>query len=198
MPEQVPSSGTAECPLLLASGSPRRRKILAALGVRFEVVVPAVPEICYAGDARRAARENAAGKSAWCRARYAGRYSLAADTLIEFRGRCIGKARTVEEAASMLRMFSGVTHTVYTAVALARPDSGPELVLAESRVRFRVLNDATIRDYLERVRPLDRAGAYDIDEGGEALIEATAGSRTNIMGLPAEPVAAWLKREGLL
>ncbi len=192
------SPAPSRAPLLLASRSPRRRKILAALGVAFEVVVPDAAEVVYADDARRAARENAARKSAWCRARFPDRYSLAADTLIEFRGRCVGKARSLEEARAFLEMFSGMEHTVYTAVALARPMGEPELILAESRVRFRRLEAAAIAAYLERVRPLDRAGAYDIDEGGEALIAATAGSRTNIMGLPSKPVAEWLRREGLL
>jgi septum formation protein len=184
--------------LILASASARRRKILAGLGVEFEVIIPEVEEVLYEFDARRAALENAARKSAWCRARHPDRYSLAADTLIEFAGRCIAKASSLEEARAFLEMFSGNPHTVFTAVALARPRAEPELVLAESTVRFRRLSGGEIRAYLDRVRPLDRAGAYDIDELGEALIEAYTGSRTNIMGLPEEIVAAWLRQEGLI
>jgi len=92
--------------LILASASARRSKILAAMGVAFEVVIPQVEEVIYALDARRTARENAERKSAWCRARYPGRPSLAADTLIEFEGRCITKARTQDEAMAFLRMRS--------------------------------------------------------------------------------------------
>ena len=184
--------------LILASASARRRKILAALGVVFEVVIPQVEEVIYACDARRTARENAARKSAWCRARYPDRYSLAADTLIEFEGRCIAKARTTEEAMAFLRMFSGATHQVYTAVAMARAQSAPELILAESSVQFRKLSEEEIRTYFSRVNPMDRAGAYDIDEQGETLIAGYTGSRTNIMGLPEEVVLVWLRQEGLL
>jgi len=184
--------------LILASASARRSKILAALGVAFEVVIPQVAEVIYAGDARRTARENAERKSAWCRARYPDRHSLAADTLIEFEGRCIGKARNLEEAMAFLRMFSGATHQVYTAVAMTRAPAAPELILAESTVRFRKLSEEEIQSYVFRVNPMDRAGAYDIDEQGETLMAGYTGSRTNIMGLPEEEVAAWLRKEGLL
>ncbi|MDD5679041.1 MAG: Maf family protein [Kiritimatiellae bacterium] len=184
--------------LILASASARRKKILVALGVAFEVVIPQVEEVIYVRDARRTARENAARKSAWCRARYADCYSLAADTLIEFEGRCIGKARTPDEAMAFLRMFSGATHRVYTAVAMAKAQAEPELILAESSVRFRALSEEEIRSYIFHVNPMDRAGAYDIDERGETLMDGYTGSRTNIMGLPAEGVLMWLKKEGLL
>jgi len=184
--------------LILASASARRRKILAALGAAFEVVIPQVEEVIYACDARHTARENAARKSAWCRARYSDRHSLAADTLIEFEGRCVTKARTPDEAIAFLRMFSGATHRVYTAVAMARPQAEPELILAESTVRFRTLSEEEIQAYVTGVNPMDRAGAYDIDEQGETLMDGYTGSRTNIMGLPAEVVLVWLKKEGLL
>jgi len=184
--------------LILASASARRRKILAALGVTFDVVIPEVEEIVYIHDARRTARENAARKSAWCRTRHPDRHSLAADTLIEFEGRCITKARTPEEAMAFLRMFAGATHRVYTAVAMAKAQAEPELILVESSVRFRKLSEDEIRSYVSRVNPMDRAGAYDIDEQGETLMAGYTGSRTNIMGLPEEAVAAWLKKEGLL
>ena len=184
--------------LILASASPRRRKILAALGVAFDVVIPQVEEVMYTFDARRTARENAARKSAWCRARYPDRHSLAADTIIEFEGRCITKARTPEEAMVFLRMFSGATHQVFTAVAMAKAQAEPELILAESTVRFRKLSEEEILSYVSRVNPMDRAGAYDIDEQGETLMAGYTGSRTNIMGLPEELVTAWLRKEGLL
>jgi len=184
--------------LILASASARRRKILAALGVAFEVVVPDVEEIVFPGEVRRSALENAARKSAWCRARHPGRHSLAADTLVEFRGRCLAKAGSAEEAVRFLRLLSGQTHTVYTAVALAAPFREPALFAAEAAVRFRALSDAEIRAYVAAVNPLDRAGAYDIDERGEALVAGYTGLRSTIMGLPDAPVAAWLRQEGLL
>ena len=184
--------------LILASASARRRKILAVLGVAFDVVIPEIEEVFYAFNARRTARENAVRKSAWCRARHPECYSLAADTTIEFAGRCVTKARTVAEAIAFLRMFSGTTHLVYTAVAMARPRTEPELILAKSSVCFRTLSEDDIRTYVANVNPMDRAGAYDIDEHGEMLIDSYTGSRTTIMGLPEEVVRVWLKKEGLV
>jgi len=183
--------------LILASASARRKKILVALGVVFDAVIPEIEEVFYAFDARRTARENALLKSAWCRAKYPERYSLAADTTIEFEDRCVTKARTMDEAAAFLRMFSGTMHLIYTAVAMARPRAEPELVLAKSSVRFRTLSEDAIRNYISSVNPMDRAGAYDIDEHGEMLIESFTGSRATIMGLPDETVRVWLKKEGL-
>ena len=184
--------------LILASASARRRKILAALGVPFETVIPEVEEVFYADDARRTARENAVRKSAWCRARHPDCYSVAADTTISFKGQCVTKARTRDEALAFLRMFSGATHQVYTAVALARPSSEPEVIVAKASVRFRTLGEDDIRDYVSNVNPMDRAGAYDIDERGELLIASYTGSRATIMGLPEEAVRGWLKKEGLM
>ena len=184
--------------LILASASARRRKILAALGADFEVVIPEVEEVFYASDARRTAEENALLKSAWCRAKYPECYSIAADTTIEFEGRCITKARTKDKAIAFLKMFSGKTHAVFTAVALARPRAEPDLILEKSSVRFRTLSEEDIRSYVGKVNPMDRAGAYDIDELGETLIESFTGSRTNVMGLPEEPVKTWLRKEGLI
>ena len=184
--------------LILASASARRSKILAALGATFDVVIPEVEEVFYASDARRTARENAVRKSAWCRAHYPECYSLAADTIIEFEGRCVTKARTCAEAFAFLRMFSGTTHVVYTAVAMARPRAEPELIMEQSSVHFRTLSEDDIRTYFTRVNPLDRAGAYDIDEHGEKLIDSHTGSRTAIMGLPEKTVRVWLNKEGLV
>lgn len=183
--------------LILASASARRRKILAALGAAFEVVIPKTEEVFYEFDAGRTARENAGRKSAWCQTRYPDHYSLAADTVIEFGGRCVTKAGSTDEALAFLRMFSGATHVVYTAVAMARPRAEPKLILAKASVRFRKLSEEDIRRYVSNVKPMDRAGAYDIDDEGEMLVDCYTGSRTTIMGLPEEEVRAWLKQEGL-
>lgn len=183
---------------ILASASARRRKILLDLGLSFDVLIPDVEEVLYENDARRTAVENAARKHEWCRRQHLDRYILAADTIIDFDGRCIGKAGSRDEALSFLKMFSGRTHVVYTGVAMSRPHCAPELAVADSSVRFRKLTDAEINDYFAKVNPMDRAGAYDIDELGESLIESFSGSRTNIMGLPEELVSEWLKKEALL
>ena len=77
------------------------------------------------------------------------------------------------------------------------PDLPTDLVVCESQVVFKVLADEQILEYCRRVNPLDKAGAYDIDQHGEMIIESFSGSITNIMGLPGEVVEQWLKKSGV-
>jgi septum formation protein len=185
----------------LGSASPRRAKILRGLGCAFEVCAADAEEIHDAGDPVRTVVVNALEKYRVCRSRFPSAALITADTLVWFEGRLIGKPRDCDEAACFLRMFSGRTQVVYTAVALGLPDAGgagtgraasPDIRVEASSVRFKNLSEATIRAYLDKTRPLDRAGAYDIDENGELLIAGISGSYTNVMGLPEAPVRDWL------
>jgi septum formation protein len=117
---------------------------------------------------------------------------LTADTVVVFGGRCLGKPVDMHQAWEFLRMFSGKKQDVLTAVAFSVPAGACQCAVVESSVCFMELSDAVIGEYFARVDPLDKAGAYDIDECGEMIIESFRGSRTNIMGLPAETVAAFL------
>ena len=173
--------------LVLASGSPRRAKILEDLGVEFEVVKTDAPEVSHADDPEGTVRENALAK--WNAARGtvpAGSRILAADTIVWFGGRIYGKPRDLDEAKEFLRELSGRTHVVYTGVAL-----DGETKVAKSGVTFRELSDAMIDEYVARVCPTDRAGAYDIDESGDLVVAGWTGSYENIMGLPVEPLREW-------
>jgi septum formation protein len=179
--------------LVLASASERRRKILLSLGLDFDVTVPEVDEIHIDADARASVTENAQRKNRWCAERYPLSCVLSADTVIEFGGRCVGKPVDLGAAMDMLSSFSGKSHCVLTGVALSCPSQRMKCHVAASTVRFRTLAATDIESYVRLVDPLDKAGAYDIDQHGEILIEAYSGSRTNIMGLPAEVVAEWLE-----
>lgn len=184
---------TASPPLVLGSASPRRKKILESLGASFTVAIPDTEEIHESEDPVHTVVFNAREKYRACRAQHPAAALITADTLVWFEGRLIGKPNDLEEAARFLRGFSGRTQTVFTAVALGRPgDAEAEIRVEASSVTFRDLSEETIRDYLARTHPLDRAGAYDIDENGELLIARTCGSYTNIMGLPEAPVRDWL------
>lgn len=183
-------------PLVLASRSPRRREILSRLGVPFDVLVPGVPETDIPGDIRGSALANAVRKNTWCARQRPDSAVIAADTVIEFDGRLIGKPPSMEDARKCLQAFSGREHCVITALALFCPGSGMEELLVESRVRFKRLDAATIDSYLSAVDPLDKAGGYDINQHGDIIIAGYSGSWTNIMGLPVEPVAGWLRRMG--
>lgn len=168
--------------IVLASASPRRAKILESLGVDFTVVKTDAPEVSYDADPRRTVSENALAKGA-----AAGCANvLSADTVVWYDNRIYGKPRSFDEAKEFLRTLSGKTHSVFTGVAF-----NGEVEVVESKVNFRELTDADIDGYVERVKPTDRAGAYDIDESGELIIESYSGSCENIMGLPVEPLKEW-------
>ncbi|MDD5706667.1 MAG: Maf family nucleotide pyrophosphatase [Kiritimatiellae bacterium] len=182
-------------PLLLASASPRRRKLLAELGLAFEVLPVSAPEIHDPSDPVGTVARNAVAKHDAARALRPDAVLIAADTLVWFEGRLIGKPADLEDAAKLLRAFSGRTQTVFTAVALSMPGQAPDLRIEASCVHFRKLEEAVIQEYLKRTKPLDRAGAYDIDENGDLLIAGYDGSYSNIMGLPVESVRDWLRAQ---
>ncbi|MBQ6010674.1 MAG: septum formation protein Maf [Kiritimatiellae bacterium] len=173
-------------PLILASGSPRRAKILRDLGVEFEVVKTEAPEVSIPHDPVRTVTENACAKLR--AALPAGRAVLAADTIVWFDNRIYGKPRDLEEAKEFLRELSGQTHVVFTGVAFRAEDGAEWTTCVESRVTFRALSEEMIEEYVARVHPTDRAGAYDIDESGDLIVASYTGSYENIMGLPVEPL----------
>lgn len=170
-------------PLTLASQSPRRARILEDLGVAFAVVKTDAPEVSIPHDPERTVVENASRKLAACGCVPA----LAADTIVWFNGKIYGKPVDLEEAKAFLRELSGNTHTVFTGVAYD-DGTGVRTACARSDVTFRILSDAAIDDYVARVRPTDRAGAYDIDESGDLLVASHTGEYENIMGLPVAPL----------
>ncbi len=194
-PEPALTSRSAPV-LLLGSASPRRQLILETLRVPVEVVVSEVEEVHDLHHAQRTVTHNARLKHAWCRERHPGRWTLTADTVVEFEGRVLGKPRDLEEARSMLLGYSGKCQTVHTAVALSGPKGRPDLLLETTRVRFQVLTAAQVDQYVLRVLPLDRAGAYDIHRFGHLIVERFDGSFTNVMGLPGEAVRDWLSGAG--
>ena len=179
-------------PVILGSASPRRKKIMAALGIPFSVSIVETEEIHDATDPIHTVTFNAQTKYRACRDKHPESILITADTLVWFDGRLIGKPSTFNEAADFLRAFSGHTQIVYTGVVLGWPSREPEVRVAASSVRFKRLSETCIAHYLEKTQPFDRAGAYDIDENGELLIESICGSYTNVMGLPQALVRDWL------
>ncbi len=174
---------------VLGSGSPRRQRLLREAGYEFEVVAPEAGEIADSADPVGTVTHNALAKLAACRTVRPDADILAADTLVWFDGKLVGKPRDEEEASCFLRAFSGRQQTVFTAVAFSRAgDAAPIVRVEASLVRFKVLSEADIADYIEAVHPLDRAGAYDAADCGDRLIAEIVGSFTNVVGLPMETV----------
>lgn len=179
-------------PLVLASGSPRRRKILAEHGVEFSVVKTDAEEISIPLEPERTVVENAAAKLAAARRQIGnGPAVLAADTIVWFGGRIFGKPRDLEEAADFLRTLGGQTHVVFTGVAFAPAGGEVRTVCVRSNVTLKKLDEGTIAEYLARENPVDRAGAYDIDASGDLIVDSYDGSYENVMGLPLEPLRAF-------
>jgi septum formation protein len=186
--------------LILASASPRRRELLAQLGLRFDVIVAEVTEHEEeTTDPRTMVTHNAALKADWVAERHPDAWVLGADTTVFIDGVALNKPRDLAEARAMLKRLAGRTHTVFTGVALRRIAAGVKIDEGvTSEVTFKRFDDAVIDAYFRVVNPLDKAGAYGIQEGRELIIERWDGSFSNIMGLPMEVTKQILTRVGLL
>ena len=192
-------------PIYLASRSPRRRELLAQLGVEHELLLPPpsdgpdepqLPGEPAADYVRRTAREKAlTGAELLKQRKLAERPILAADTTVECRGEILGKPTDEADARRMLELLSGQRHRVLTAVSLAW--SGHiETVLSESIVQFRELEEAEISKYIASGEPMDKAGAYGIQGKAGMFVERLEGSYTGVMGLPLCETGALLKMAG--
>lgn len=186
--------------LILASASPRRKQLLAEFGLPFEVRVAGVVEHeDPTTDPRVMVAHNAALKADAVAREFPNAFVLGADTTVFIDNHAINKPADLNEARAMLKRLAGRTHVVFTGVALRKHADG--LAIDEgvtSEVTFKPLDDATIDAYFRIVNPLDKAGAYGIQEGRDLIIAEWRGSLTNIMGLPMEATKQILTRCGLL
>jgi septum formation protein len=185
--------------LILASASPRRQQLLAEMGLAFDVMPAEVTEHeAPDADPRAMVAHNAALKAEWVAARHPDALVLGADTTVFIDGTVLNKPGNLAEARAMLRRLAGRTHTVFTGLALRRVRD--DLRLDDgvtSEVTFKNFDDAAIDAYFRIVNPLDKAGAYGIQEGRELIIAGWHGSFTNIMGLPVDETKQILTRAGL-
>lgn len=185
--------------LILASASPRRKELLAQLGVGFEVITADIIEHEAAdADPREMVRHNAALKADWVAARHPDATVIGADTTVFVGQTVLNKPKDATEARAMLRMLSGSHHTVFTGLAVRRVRDGLKLDQGvASEVTFKTLDEATIELYLSRVHTLDKAGGYAIQEESELIVAGFTGSLTNIVGLPLEEMKHLLTLAGL-
>ncbi len=180
--------------LILASASPRRLELLRDAGIACQAVPADVDETLLPGETPAAAVCRLAGlKAAAVAARFPEDIVLGADTLVVHAGAALGKPASMTDAAAMLERLSGHTHEVCTGVCLVRHrPAGRDCWLSRTTVSFRQLTAETVRRYLGLVNPLDKAGAYAIQEHGEMLIAGICGLRSNVIGLPVEEVVSRL------
>ena len=184
--------------LILASTSPRRREILALLGLPFEVIAPKFEEFVSMqrpigeevlefaiGKARCVARENPES------------VVIASDTMIRLNENKFGKPDSMADAKDMLRVLAGKTHQIFTGVAIVDGLGGPGLnCVEEVSVRMRDYSDKEIENYLSCNESLDKAGAYSIQGKGRGLIESIYGDYLAAVGLPLKPIAGYLQSRG--
>jgi septum formation protein len=185
--------------LVLASASPRRRELLTRAGYEFEVLTTEVTEDTESHfSLRELTTANATRKGLAVARRRPDAIVLAADTLVSLDGEIIGKPVSLRHARIILRRLSGRVHEVCTAVYIVAP-RGRFISFAEiSRVEFRQLTGSAIDDYLRKVNPLDKAGAYAAQEEADRIIESVEGSMTNVIGLPMESTTRILRHFGYL
>lgn len=188
--------------IILASASPRRRELLSAMGVTFEVVTAEVSELDHDSAPQLTpaglALENARLKSLAVAKLRPGCWILGADTVVALGDQLFGKPATAEQAREFLRGLSGRTHEVITACVLIASDGKKQEFHDVTGVTFRDLTPEVIDRYLAEVNVLDKAGAYALQERGEWIIERVRGSRSNVIGLPVEELTKYFQASGLL
>ncbi|UCF79852.1 MAG: septum formation inhibitor Maf [Candidatus Eiseniibacteriota bacterium] len=172
--------------MVLVSGSPRRRRLLEMIGLRFEVAVPEVDEgELLEGEPEQVVVELALRKALSVANGYPEALLIGADTVVVLEGRVLGKPEDATQAEGMLRVLSGKTHTVYTGLALVDTRTGMRWTAYErSLVRMKRLAESEIAAYVRTGEPLDKAGSYGIQGLGSIFISDVNGCFFNVMGLP--------------
>ena len=186
--------------LILASGSPRRRELLSRLGMPFEVVQSGIPEELRPDeDPEAACRRLAAHKADAISRLHPQDLVVGADTLVVLDDQVLGKPADLAEARRMLELLSDRTHLVLTAVSLVcqarRHRSG---ILVTTAVTFHRLDAMDITYYLKVAPPLDKAGAYGIQDWSGVFVSSISGCYHNVMGFPLAQFYRHLKACGLL
>ncbi len=178
--------------MILASQSPRRAQILEEAGYTFEVM-PADVEERSGGIAVETAAFNAKLKAEKVSQENQDCFVIASDTVVCLDGVVIGKPETYSQACETFLNLSGKWHSVFTAVCLYKAEGRFIEFIEESRVLFKDLDLTQIYEYHKKVNPLDKAGAYNVDEFGDEIIAKIEGEYENIMGLPMKQLSGFLQ-----
>ena len=199
----------SQCQIILGSQSPRRRELMAGLDLPFTAINIDADE-SYPADLQGGEIPyfiSRAKAQAYAPNLQPGQLLITADTIVWLNGHMLGKPHDDSEACAMLRALSGKTHQVYTAVTFAEKSQQPiansqSLVLSTivdcTDVTFAELSDEEIHHYVTHYRPLDKAGAYGVQEWiGYIACTSMQGSYFNVMGFPVQKVYEWLKKRGI-
>lgn len=184
---------------ILASQSPRRRELLASIGLQFDVMPSDVPEVHQPGESpeeyvARLSRDKAAAIAA----KHPDSWIIAADTTVLLGDELLEKPIDDDDARRMLATIAGKTHVVYSGVTLQNASRGwRDTRVAESEVRMLPLDERDIAWYVSTGEPLDKAGAYAVQGIGAMFIDSIHGSYTNVVGLPLALLFQMLRRAGV-
>jgi septum formation protein len=185
--------------VILASTSPRRREILALLGLPFETIAPRFTEIL---SSQRSVAEEvldfARGKAQSVASDNPESIVIGSDTMILLDGEKICKPDGIDRAKEILRALAGKTHFIFTSVVIVDGLGGPGLKVVEQvSVTMRGYSEAEIERYLACNESLDKAGGYSIQGQGRTLIESIDGDYLAAVGLPLKPVVGYLNSRGM-
>lgn len=185
--------------IILASASPRRKEILEKTGLKFSVDAGDYEEdMDRRLQPRQLARFLSAEKAKMIAVKYRNALVIAADTFIVFRGRLLGKPHTEKEAKRMLTLLNGKSHSVISGFTIIDTHTKKKLSRSvETKVYFNKLTNKEIISYVRTGEPLDKAGAYAIQEMGAVIIRKIEGDYFNVMGLPLSSLADALKKFGV-
>ena len=186
--------------IILASASPRRREMLARVGLEFQVVPSTVEETVLPGEPpeQHVIRlSEAKAREVSARGAVSGRWFIGSDTIVVRDDEILGKPVDANEAAFMLRSLSARTHRVISGYAVLDRQTGDiRSAAVTTRVDFKQLTEAEIGEYIATGEPFDKAGAYAIQGIGAFMIPRIEGSYTNVVGLPLCEVIATLEEMG--
>jgi septum formation protein len=184
--------------IVLASSSPRRHELLAALGVTFDVIAADLDEAPLPGERpTEYVRRLASAKAVAVARSIPDALVVGADTTVDLDGRILAKPVDAADATVMLRDLSARTHRVHTGVAVCTPTASTTTVTT-TFVTVAALTPASIEWYVGTGEPLDKAGAYAIQGAGAAFVTRVVGSVSNVVGLPLTVVADLLAAHGVL
>ena len=188
--------------IILASSSPRRQKILKQVGIPFEILPSDIQEDLGGEMSPYEAVKTLSFQKAICAVDKVGEGSVivAADTIVDLNGKIMGKPVDEQDAFNILKKLQGRKHSVYTGVCIIKKTAGDLIVrsiIDNSAVFMRPMTDDEIRAYIKTGEPMDKAGAYAIQEMGSLFVERIEGDFYTVEGLPIVRVYQELKNIGV-
>lgn len=181
---------------VLASQSPRRRQLLNLLGLNFEIFIPSIEENHKSEKPISYAKKLAEEKASVANKHFNDKIIISADTIVVLEGKILEKPTSKQDAFRMLRLLSGKTHIVYTAICVINQLNNKKLIDYEKTlVTFRKLSMSEIREYVESGSCMDKAGAYGIqDDLGAVFVKKINGCYYNVVGLPLQKLYVMLQK----